>query len=147
SPSHPSPSRPSSCPPSSSRRSASSAFRPSSSPFVLLLHLSLLHPVRFHRVALGERLPDGARDPEGQPGRHDHRHAREPAREPAHARLLRMRQSPRCVRRHCRRAGAADRQNGVKSLSTPPRGGNGQTTSSVRAVVSPNRPIAYGGSP
>src|SRR2546428_6664153 len=54
--------------------------------------------------------------------------------------------SPRCVRCHCRRAGAADRQNGVKSLF-PRRGGNGQMISSVRAVVSPNRPIAYGGGP
>src|SRR2546428_4839298 len=34
----------------------------------------------------------------------------------------------------------------VKSLF-PRRGGNGQMISSVRAVVSPNRPIAYGGGP
>src|SRR5207244_6611009 len=44
--------------------------------------------VRLHRVALGERLPNDARDPEGQPGRYDHPRAREPAREPSHARLL-----------------------------------------------------------
>src|SRR2546427_5006677 len=54
--------------------------------------------------------------------------------------------APLCGRCHCRRAGAADRQNGVKSLF-PRRGGNGQMISSVRAGVSPNRPIAYGGSP
>src|SRR5256885_16249726 len=54
--------------------------------------------------------------------------------------------APLCGRCHCRRAGAADRQNGVKSLF-PRRGGNGQMISSVRAVVSPNRPIAYGGGP
>jgi len=52
--------------------------------------------VRLHRVALGERLPNDARDPEGQPGRDDHPHAREPAREPSRARLLGW-VEPRCV--------------------------------------------------
>src|SRR5437667_5346758 len=55
---------------------------------LVLLRLVFLHPVRLHRVALGERLPNDARDPEGQPGRYDHPRAREPARERSHARLL-----------------------------------------------------------
>src|SRR5438876_1175374 len=55
---------------------------------LVLLRLVFLHPVRLHRVALGERLPNDARDPEGQPGRYDHPPPRAPAREPPHARLL-----------------------------------------------------------
>src|SRR5439155_15251189 len=105
-----------------------------------LLPLALLHALRFHLAVV-------------LPPRSVLRHLvllrllflHQPARDPSRARLLGWVEPS--LRPVSLSTGWRSRSSKRCEIFAPAARRNGQMISSVRAVVSPNRPIAYGGSP